>query len=78
MTEMFRTDAYNRTPKDVVDEFARTYWSEPRQAINLRLVDDYNYDSSIFEIVDGEATYKIEYIPGIHLISVAAYSISRL
>ena len=54
MTEMFRTDAYNRTPTDVTAEFARTYWEKPRQVINLRQVftgDD--TDLAYFEIEDG-------------------------
>lgn len=71
--EVFRVDAYNRSPADVAREFARTYWDEPREFIWTKTTEPHE-----FRMVDGLATYQVLFVPGVHLVSRPVYKIIRL
>lgn len=70
MQIVYQVSAHEYTPKQAADEFARTWFSEPRE------VDVFENDR--FTLVNGRAEYIIVRVPEIHLVSCPVLQIQRL
>ena len=70
-TIVYQADAYNITPSDLAREFARRYFGEVRE------VEGELDGEGRFSLVDGNAVYKVEFLPGQHLVSRDLFVIIR-
>lgn len=55
--DVWQIDAYGRTTRGAIDEFARTNWDKPRKAKRIQ-------PDGTFELVDGIHKYRARHVPG--------------
>ncbi len=53
---IWTTSVYRKNFKQAAEEFARTYWGEPRKVVGMKERDDASFT---FKVTDGAATYAL-------------------
>lgn len=56
--QIWTTDSYNKKFKEAAQEFARTYWGEPRKVVDFKETAK-NSCVFTFAVKDGKATYRL-------------------
>jgi hypothetical protein len=67
---IWQVDSYNKTAKSAADEFARTYWQEPRKIRGLK-------PDGTFKVVGGVRTYRVKHDGRLFVIEVVAQNPKR-
>ena len=69
--DIWQCEAYQTSPRQAVESFARTNWEEPRK------IEAMTPDGK-FTLADGTMTYQVLFVSGVHLQSVDTYHVYRL
>ena len=75
MDSIYQACAHDHTARQTADNFAKRWFDAPREVENFTSVTDYYFT---FTLVNGWATYKIEYKPEIKLKTVPLWIVSRM
>jgi hypothetical protein len=72
---VYQALAYNTSALSAAENFARSYFDKPRQVVDFTPGDEQH--PATFMLKDGRATYRIQYDPGIKLVSSPVFKIYR-
>jgi hypothetical protein len=75
MTIEYQANAQDYTARMTADEFARSWFDIPRSIDTWTEITPELYH---FTLVNGTATYRVKYIPGVRLVSFPIWEVSRM
>jgi hypothetical protein len=75
MTIVYQCNAQDHTARQTADGFARSWFDKPRE---IETFEEVTPELMRFTLVNGCAVYHVEYIPGVRLVSVPIWEVSRI